>query len=107
MKIDGKIFLVIVGDETESWNASDTVELLDTTCPDQGWQMGMTYNSIFKMVYLKLYIIYFFWNFLESKLPLSVNGSTMIPSPTEKGVLMIGGSFKVMTNQILNIHLIF
>ena len=57
MKIDGKIFLVIAGDETESSDASDTVELLDTTCPDQGWQMGMTYNSIFKMVYLKLYIM--------------------------------------------------
>ena len=57
MKIVGKIFLVIAGDETESSDTSDTVELLDTTCPDQGWQMGMTYNSIFKMVYLKLYIM--------------------------------------------------
>ena len=39
MRIKGKIFLVVAG----GWNngALDSVELLDTTYPDQGWKMGM------------------------------------------------------------------
>ena len=39
MRIEGRIFLVVAG----GYNARrlDSVELLDTTCPDQGWKMGM------------------------------------------------------------------
>ena len=39
MRIKGRLFLVVAG----GWNngALDSVELLDTTCPDQGWKMGM------------------------------------------------------------------
>ena len=39
IRIKGRIFLVVAG----GWNNGilDSVELLDTTCPDQGWKMGM------------------------------------------------------------------
>ena len=43
MKIHGKIFLVVAGGSNYHGNAGDTVELLDTTCPEQGWKMGMKY----------------------------------------------------------------
>ena len=45
MKIHGKIFLVVAGGSNYHGNAGDTVELLDTTCPEQGWKMGMKYIS--------------------------------------------------------------
>ena len=43
MKIHGNIFLVVAGGSNYHGNAGDTVELLDTTCPEQGWKMGMKY----------------------------------------------------------------
>ena len=39
MKIEGRIFLVVAGGYYNGY--LDSVELLDTTCPDQGWKMGM------------------------------------------------------------------
>ena len=39
MRIEGRIFLVVAGGFNNGELAS--VELLDTTCPDQGWKMGM------------------------------------------------------------------
>ena len=36
-------FLVVAGGSNYHGNAGDTVELLDTTCPEQGWKMGMKY----------------------------------------------------------------
>ena len=43
MRIEGRIFLVVAGGENynHSYTMLDSVELLDTTCPDQGWKMGM------------------------------------------------------------------
>ena len=50
MKIEGKIFLVAAGGFFCSGDMGgiveetlDSVELLDTTCPDIGWKMG-TYD---------------------------------------------------------------
>ena len=45
MKINGKIYLVVAGHGSPN-NASDSVELLDTTCPEQGWKMGMCNNIV-------------------------------------------------------------
>ena len=39
MRIDGRIFLVVAAGFDDG--PLDSVELLDTTCPDQGWKMGM------------------------------------------------------------------
>ena len=52
MKIEGRIFLVVAGGVRDSLTPPtimgdpgdeylDSVELLDTSCPDQGWKMGM------------------------------------------------------------------
>ena len=55
MKINGKIYLVVAGHGSPNHsgfiryapnNASDSVELLDTTCPEQGWKMGMCNNIV-------------------------------------------------------------
>ena len=40
MKIEGRIFLVVAGGHNHG-KTLDSVELLDTTCPDKGWKMGM------------------------------------------------------------------
>ena len=46
MKIEGKNFLVAAGGKCRmSKEHLDSVELLDTTCPDHGWKMG-TYELI-------------------------------------------------------------
>ena len=48
MRIRGKLYLVVAG----GWNWKqnlDSVELLDTTCPNQGWKMGMKLNSFFEI----------------------------------------------------------
>ena len=39
MRIEGRIFLVVAGGFNNG--GLDSVELLDTTCPDQGWKIGM------------------------------------------------------------------
>ena len=45
MKIEGKNFLVAAGGKCKmSEELLDSVELLDTTCPDKGWKMGMKLN---------------------------------------------------------------
>ena len=41
MRIEGRIFLVVAGGAVEENGYLDSVELLDTTCPDKGWKMGM------------------------------------------------------------------
>ena len=41
MRIQGNIFLVVAGGRNRNFIPLDSVELLDTTCPDQGWKMGM------------------------------------------------------------------
>ena len=46
MKIEGRIFLVVAGGKF-GFDVLDSVELLDTTCPEQGWKMGMNYDDIF------------------------------------------------------------
>ena len=38
MRIEGKDFLVVAGGYNNG--RLDSIELLDTTCPDQGWKMG-------------------------------------------------------------------
>ena len=40
MTIKGRIFLVVAGGHNHG-KTLDSVELLDTTCPDKGWKMGM------------------------------------------------------------------
>ena len=40
MRIKGRIFLVVAGGYSNT-EPLDSVELLDTTCPDQGWVIGM------------------------------------------------------------------
>ena len=46
MKIEGRNFLVAAGGKCKmSEELLDSVELLDTTCPDHGWKMG-TYELI-------------------------------------------------------------
>ena len=48
MKIEGRIFLVVAGGATfGSVALLDSVELLDTAFPEQGWKMGMNYDDIF------------------------------------------------------------
>merc|ERR1712150_375404 len=69
--IEGRIFLVAAGGFKNVY--LDSVEILDTTCPDRGWKMG-------------------------PKLPFALYGSTMISSPTEKGVVMIGGTKQKIGN---------
>ena len=48
MRIEGRIFLVVAGGWDDN-RTLDSVELLDTTCPDQGWKMGMKKNCICKI----------------------------------------------------------
>ena len=43
MRIKGRIFLVVAGGHNNG-NNLDSVELLDTTCPDNGWKKGMKYK---------------------------------------------------------------
>ena len=50
MRIDGRIFLVAVGD---GWNVG-CVELLDTNCLDEGWKKGM--NKFFIIMSLSFVI---------------------------------------------------
>ena len=45
MKIDGKTFLVVAGGLNENEKHLDSVELLDTTCPDEGWKIGKDERS--------------------------------------------------------------
>ena len=40
MRIGKRIFLVVAGGDSRG-RFLESVELLDTTCPDQGWKMGM------------------------------------------------------------------
>ena len=40
MKIQGKIFLVVAGGANENDDSLDSVELLDTEFPDEGWTIG-------------------------------------------------------------------
>ena len=40
MKIQGKTFLVVAGGANENDDSLDSVELLDTECPDEGWIIG-------------------------------------------------------------------
>ena len=48
MKIEGRIFLAVAGGVKFGSVASlDSVELLDTAFPEQGWKMGMNYDGIF------------------------------------------------------------
>ena len=48
MKIEGRIFLAVAGGVTFGNVAFlDSVELLDTAFPEQGWKMGMNYDDIF------------------------------------------------------------
>ena len=48
MKIEGRIFLAVAGGVIFGSVASlDSVELLDTAFPEQGWKMGMNYDDIF------------------------------------------------------------
>ena len=47
MKIEGRIFLAVAGGVTFGSVALDSVELLDTAFPEQGWKMGMNYDDIF------------------------------------------------------------
>ena len=42
MRIEGRIYLVVAGGFKDP-DILDSVELLDTSCPDQGWKKGMTY----------------------------------------------------------------
>ena len=41
MRIEGRIFVVVAGGFNKNYEALNSVELLDTTCPDQGWNIGM------------------------------------------------------------------
>ena len=48
MKIEGRIFLAVAGGvKFGSVAFLDSVELLDTAFPEQGWKMGMNYDDIF------------------------------------------------------------
>ena len=42
MRIEGRIYLVVAGGFKDP-DILDSVELLDTSCPHQGWKKGMTY----------------------------------------------------------------
>ena len=45
--INGKIYLVVAGGMMKSWGGMlDSVELLDTKSPDQGWITGKTFKRI-------------------------------------------------------------
>ena len=50
MRIKEKIFLVVAGGKCCNNTTLDSVELLDTTCPDQGWKIGMKLNYIFRNI---------------------------------------------------------
>ena len=41
MRINGRIFLVVAGGLNKESLEFDSVELLDTTCPDRGWKKGI------------------------------------------------------------------
>ena len=44
MKIKDKTFLVVAGGWNNRNGTLDSIELLDTTCPDQGWKIGIKLN---------------------------------------------------------------
>ena len=74
MKIKGKIFIVVAGGNdcgssipVPGGHHKKSVELLDTTSPNQVWEMG-------------------------PDLPARIYSAAMVTSPTEKGVILIGGS---------------
>ena len=43
MRIKGRIFLVVAGGHNHGKDL-DSVEFLDTTCPEKGWKIGMNYE---------------------------------------------------------------
>ena len=47
MKIKERTFLVVAGGRCCNKEFLEIVEFLDTTCPDQGWKIGMKLNFIF------------------------------------------------------------
>ena len=53
MRIGGRIFLVAAGGMNSSHGKVDSVEVLDTTCPEQGWKMGITIGHIFQNIMYK------------------------------------------------------
>ena len=73
MKIKGKIFIVVAGGNdcgssipVPGGHHKKSVELLDTTSPDQFWEMG-------------------------PDLPVRIYSAAMVTSPTKRGVILIGG----------------
>ena len=52
MRIKGRIFLVVAGGYNHN-TTLDSVELLDTTCPDKGWKMGMKYKIQLSLYFSK------------------------------------------------------
>ena len=98
MKIDEKIYLVVAGG-FGNCKYLDSVEILDTTSLDQGWTLGN--NFIFVKITKKLKCYYTFS--LGPKLPRKIAHSTMVCSPTEKGVIIIGGRFHSDSNALIEL----
>ena len=80
MKINGKLYIVVAGGMNCGSSTpvpggfeKKSVELLDTTSPDQFWEMG-------------------------PDLPVRIHSAAMVTSPTKKGVIMIGGKIATKGN---------
>merc|ERR1712087_335583 len=65
MKVNNKVFIIVIGN-AYNWQCR-TIEILDTTLPSNNWKFGpiLPYSSIY--------------------------GSTLVTSPTNRGVIVIGG----------------
>ena len=90
MEINGKIFIVVVGDGLIGINV-ETVELLDTSSPNQKWTMGKIYIILIDILKLFVYV-FLYYNLLGPHLPFHGeirDGSAMFTSPTGKGVILI------------------
>ena len=93
MKLNGKIFIIVVGDGGRS------VEILDTSLPGNGWKLGMLIKNKHDLGKLNILELYIF-HFTGPSRPEKFYGCMLVTSPTKKGVVLSGGYSFVQNNGI-------